>query len=124
VFSIINSDGSIKPCFAQCNNCDAVHRVTEVGKSVQLRRETIAAIPRVEELKTGIPEPVVKILDAYNPDITTWQEVRFIYDNELWGKPVILSKEEDSGLLVGKYILIIGKELYKVDTFTSDIDEE
>ena len=123
VFSVINEKGDIEPTFVECNNCAAIHKVLEVGKSVQLRKETMKSLPRVDEIKTTIPDAIVKILESYKVDLPTWQEVKFIYDEQKWGRPVILSKEEDAGLVVGKFLLILGLDLYKVDSFVSGEDE-
>lgn len=124
VFSIIEENGSIKPSYAECNNCGAIHRVKEVGVSVQIAKEMSAALPKIEEIKTGIPEAVCKILDGYKVDLSTWLEVKFIYDEQKWGKPVILSREEDGEYIVGKYLLILGEKLHKIDTFSSGDQDE
>lgn len=122
VFSVITDTGSIEPSYAECNNCGAVHKVTEVGKSIQLHKETMKFLPKIEEIKTTIPEPVARVLETYKAELPTWQEVKFAYDNEVWGRPIILSKEEDGDLVVGKYLLVIGHNLHKVDSFVSGLD--
>jgi hypothetical protein len=117
VFSVISENGNLEPSFAECNHCGAIHKVIEVGKTEQLKRETMFGLEKIEEIKTTLPEPVAKLLEAYKVDLPTWQEVKFIYTHEKWGKPVILSKEEQDGVVLGKYLLIVGKDLYKVDSF-------
>ncbi len=118
VFSVIEEDGSVCPSYAECNNCGAVHRVKEVGRSVQIAREMSRALPKIEELKLTIPASVVAVLESYRCDLPTWQEVRFIYDEGAWGRSVILSKETDDDVVVGKFLLIISREIYKIDTFS------
>ena len=120
VFSIINDDGSIKPHFAKCNNCGAVHRVTEVGTSQTLKRETAPNLPTIDEIKTQLPEKLVQLLSAYTLDFSVWQEIKFVYDNEKWDKPIILTKEEEGGEKYGKYLLIAGKTLWSVNAFSTE----
>lgn len=120
VFSIINQDGSIRPSYAKCNNCQGIHKITEVGVSEKLKRETAPAIPDIEEIKTTLPEKLVELLSRYNIDLPTWQEIKFVYEEEKWGKPIVLYREEDSGELVGKYLIIAGKTLWKIDSFSTE----
>lgn len=120
VFSIINDDGSIKPHFAKCNNCGAVHRVVEVGASQSLKRETAPNLPTIDEIKTQLPIKLVDLLSIYNLELPTWQEVKFVYENERWEKPIILTIEEEGGEKYGKYLLIAGKTLWTINTFSTE----
>lgn len=124
VFSIINEDGSIKPSYASCNNCGAIHKIIEVGQSIQTQKESTPLLLTINEIKTQLPEGIVKLLESYKCDITTWQEVKFIIEEQKWGRTVILTKENDGEYFVGKYILILGKELYKVDSFSTEENEQ
>jgi hypothetical protein len=120
VFSIINNDGSIKPSYARCTYCGAIHKVTEVFTSVQQKRDTAPTLPDIEEIKTTLPEKLVDLLVRYNLDVAAWQEVKFIYDNELWGKVVILQRETEGNESYGKYLLLAGKTLWSIDTFSTE----
>ena len=124
VFSIVNDDGSFKPSYAVCNHCGAVHRVTEVGVSTQLRRETAPTVLTIPEIKLTLPEKLVELLLPYERelDLPWWQELKFIYDNEKWGKTIVLAKERDdlTGDVSGKYLLLAGKTLWKVDSFSTE----
>lgn len=120
VFSVINDDGSIKPSFAKCNNCAGIHRVTEVNKSEKLKRESAPTIPTIEEIKTNLPEKFVNILSTFNLELPTWQEIRFVYDHEKWGRAIILQKEEENGERFGKYLLLAGKTLWSIDSFSTE----
>lgn len=120
VFSVINDDGSIKPSLVQCNNCGGIHRVTEVNKSEKLKRESSPSIPTIEEIQTCLPEKLVQILAKYNLDLPTWQEIKFIFENEKWDRPVILQKEEEKGERFGKYLLLASKNLWSINSFSTE----
>jgi hypothetical protein len=124
VFSKFDEAGSFIPSFAQCNNCGAIHKVTEVFKSRAIAKENVSFLPKAEEIKTGLNPDLVELVDQYNPEIHTWQEIQFIVDNDLWGKTVLLSKEEVEGITTGKFLLILGKSLFKIDSFSTDGDNE
>jgi hypothetical protein len=120
VFSVVNEDVSIKPSYAKCNNCGGIHRVTEVGVSEKLRRESAPTIPDAEEIKTSLPEKLVGMLLKYSLELPTWQEIKFIYENEMWGRPVILHREQEGEERYGKYLVIAGKSLWKIDSFSTE----
>ena len=120
VFSIINQDGSIKPSFAKCNNCDGIHKVIEVGVSEKLKRESSPALPDVEEIKTNLPEKLVELLVKYNLDLPTWQEVQFVYNNQKWDRPIILHKEQEGQDVYGKFLVLAGKSLWKIESFSTE----
>ena len=61
-FSVISSDGNIKPSYAKCNNCGAVHKVTEVNTSERIKKEDSPLVPDVEEIKASLPEKLVGLL--------------------------------------------------------------
>lgn len=122
VFSIIEETGNIRPSHAQCNNCDAIHKIMEVNKSRQLSKEESKLLPNLDEVKLSIPEAIRKIIESYKVDMATWQEAEFIFENEKWGRSIILFKEEDDGKTIGKYVVILGKSLFKIEKFV--LDEE
>lgn len=120
VFSIINDDCSIKPSYAKCNNCGGIHRVFEVNQSEKLRRESAPTMADIEEIKTHLPEKLVSLLSKYKLELPAWQEIKFILEYEKWERPVILHTEEENGEKYGKYLLIAGKSLWTIDSFTTE----
>ena len=123
VFSIINEDGNLKPSYINCNNCGAIHKVLEVGQSIQTPKESISILPKIEEIKTQLPKQLVDILESYKCELHVWQELKFIFDEQKWGKTVLLTKETDGDFSVGKYVLVLGANFFKVDSFSTE-DED
>lgn len=120
VFSALNDDDTLKTSYAKCNNCGGLHKIIEIGKSEKLKKESSPALPDIEEIKTTLPEKLVGLLLKYNLDLPTWQEIKFVYDNELWDKPIILQKEIENKETFGKYLLLVGKTLWKIENFSSE----
>ena len=120
VFSVINEDGSIKPCYAKCNNCGGLHKVTEVGVSEKLKKETTALLPDIEEIKSNLPEKLVSLLEKYKLDLPVWQEIKSLLENEKWERPVILSREQEGNDYYGKYLVFYGKTLWKIDGYSTE----
>lgn len=117
VFSIIEEDGSLEPHYAQCNNCGVVHRITEVGQSRIIKKETLPSIITIEDLRATLPPKLVGILELHDCSLAVWQEADFIIKNKLWGRGFVLAKELDGSTLLGKYVVILGEQLYDVKAF-------
>jgi len=123
VFSEINEKGEIIPSFAQCNNCGMVHKVTEVGISSTMKKDALPALMTVEDIKSSFPEKLLAELEKHELSLPTYQEVAFIREHKLWGRSVLLTKDEVDGILVGKAIQIIGETLWRVTQFQEEIEE-
>lgn len=126
VFSLLDdtNKGKFIPGFAQCNNCGAIHKVTEVFKSKTIAKDSIGSLPKLEELKVGLNQELVSLVEEYKPEIHTWQEINHVVKNSLWGRTVILSKETVDETTTGKFLLIAGASLFKIDSFTVDTSGE
>lgn len=119
VFSEFDDD-EIIPRLVQCNNCGIVHRVVDICKSEIVQgKESANSIMTVEDVRSNVPEDLRNILDSYDVDIATWEAARFIVDNERWGDYVVLSSDNANDIRQGKYVRILGKTLYKIDSFSS-----
>ena len=120
VFSVIEDDGSLRVRFTQCNNCGIIHKVTEINRSEIVAKESMASIATIDDVKLSIPPQLALVLEANDVDLSTWELAQFIIENKRWGDFVVLSTDEDAGLRQGKYVRIIGENLFKVETFTRD----
>lgn len=120
VLSELDERGDVISSFAQCTNCEVIHKVTEVTKSEILKKEHMPSILTIDEIKGNLPEKLVVGLSTYELDLHQWQEIKWILDNEGWGRSVILTKEVTEGVTTGKYIQIIGTTLWKFGSFSRD----
>lgn len=120
VFSVLDSQGMVEPHYAQCNNCGVIHRITEIGTSRIVKKETMPSLVSIEDLKATLPPKLVGILELHDCPLPYWEEAAFIVKNRLWGKGFVLAKEFDGSLLMGKYIVILGETLYDIKTFERD----
>lgn len=124
VLSEIDEKGDVIPRFSQCNNCGIIHKVTEIGISSILKRESMPSLPTIEDLQMNLPEKLAAILNKFQCELPTYQEALFILEHQLWGKAVLLTKEHTDGLLVGKYVQIIGETLWRVTDFQEEYDNQ
>lgn len=121
VFSELDQNALVKEHYSQCNNCGIVHRVTEVGTSYTIKKESMMSMPTIDDIKSTLPEWLRTTLEKNNcTELHTWQEAQFIFHNEMWGRFVVLVKERDRDNVSGKILQILGKELHKIEFFERD----
>jgi hypothetical protein len=121
VFSVINDDGTVKVKHVQCNNCGIVHKVIDICTSQILPgKETMSSIITIDDIRCSLSANIANVLDINYADIATWEAVQFIIENKNWGDFAVLSSEVDSDVKQGKYIRVLGENLFKVDSFSRE----
>lgn len=124
VFSEIEPDGGFCPSLAQCPNCGVVHKVKEVGQSDILRKEDLASVMTVDEIKSSVPEKIAEQISGYELEAHQWQEIKWIIENEAWGKSVLLVKDKAEGIIAGKAFQILSPSLGRITSFTKEDVQE
>jgi len=71
----------------------------------------------IEDIKVSLPERLAGILEQNACELPIWQEAQFILKNNLWGNGFILAKEREGTTIMGKYIVILGTDLFQVSVF-------
>ncbi len=121
VFSVINDDDRVQVKFAQCNNCGVIHKVIDVCKSEILSsKEDMGSMLKIDDIKPGLPPNLSKILEINDADLPTWEAANFICENKQWGNFVVLTSDVEHGTRHGKYVQILGENLFKVNTFSRE----
>lgn len=121
VFSVINEDQSVEPKFSQCNNCGIIHKVIDICKSEILQgKESLKSIINLEDIKVNLSEKLVAVLERYEIDQPTYEQVLFIVQNKQWGDFVVLSSEIENGVRHGKYLIILGESLFRIESFSKE----
>lgn len=109
--------GLVKVSFTQCPNCGAVHYITEVGHSKITSKDSLMSLPTIEDIKLELPDKLVGLLERHVCELPVWQEAKFILEHNLWGRTIILTREHEGDLVMGKFVIVLGREIYKVETF-------
>lgn len=121
VFSIIDENGDVVPKLAQCNNCNVIHRVTDLTRSeVVFGKEVAASIVTIDDVRGSLPENLAKILETNQADLPTWEATQFAYENKQWGQFIVMTTEADGVMRQGKYVKILGENMFKVEPFERD----
>jgi len=122
VFSELNDQDDVIAKFVQCNNCRTVHKVTGLCQSeIMHGKEHMRSVKTLDDIKLCLPPRLTAILDTNAADIASYEAAQYIMETAAWGDTVLLSVEEESDIKQGKYVRILSENLFKVDTFTSEI---
>ena len=119
VFSIIEDD-VVKIKYAQCNNCGIIHKVIDLCKSEITKSEHSTALVDLDDIKISLPKNLVIILEKYDVDLPTWEQVKFYFDNKLWGNFIILVSENLDNIIQGKYLVILNENTFNVKSFSRE----
>jgi hypothetical protein len=68
-----------------------------------------------------LPINLVQLLEKYDLDLSRWEMASFILENEKWGDFIILTSEIMNDVKYGKYIRILGKDIYKIENFEMEV---
>jgi hypothetical protein len=118
VFSIIDDENNVTPKYAQCNNCGIIHRVVEINRSVIVSdKESMTSIVSIDDIRASLPPRLVELLDGNNADLATWEAAKDIIKNKRWGEFLVLTSESDQAVRTGKYVRILGENMFDVDGF-------
>lgn len=119
VFSVLDDDDKVVIKFAQCPSCGVIHRVVDVCKSeIIVGREQLSSLITVDDIKLSLSKELCDVLTKHSVDLPTWEHAQFIVENERWGEFVMLVSETVNGTKQGKRLRILGRSIFKVDTFS------
>lgn len=118
VFSIVSDEDTVEPSYAQCPNCGLIHKVVDICVSEFVSREEMKSLETIEEIKTSLPEKLLRVLSSSEKDIdiATWQDIKFTLENQEFGKNIILSITRESGDVIYKFLTIFSETLFRVQT--------
>jgi len=121
VFSSIEDDGNMMPKFSQCNNCGVIHKVVDISKSeIMMGKEAMGSLVTIDDIKAGMNPRLAAILEGNDVDLPSWEYAQFICNHQQWGSFIVLRTDEDSGLRQGKYLRILGENMFNVESFTRE----
>ena len=108
--------------YAQCPACGIIHKVYDICKSeIMNGRENLSSIMTIDDIKMGLPEQLTATLERHDVDYATWEQVKWIFETEQWGQHVVLSTDIVEGLKQVKYLRILGKGLFQMNSHTGDV---
>jgi len=118
VFSVIDDSDTVVPKYVQCNNCAIVHRVVDLCRTeLVVGKDELSTVTTIDDISFTIPRDVRDILESYNADLPTWENVQYILANKQWGTHVVLTQDVLDDDTQGKLLLFNGPEKFNIETF-------
>lgn len=117
VYSKICPDtGKLIEKIAQCNNCGTLHKIYDYCKSelVERGKDSIQTNLDIEDIKLTLSDKIVKTLEKYDVDISTWEQVSDLVEQEFWGERVVLSRQLVEQVYHVKIMEILGEDKIKI----------
>jgi hypothetical protein len=116
-FSIADENHEIVPKFVECNNCGVIHNVIDFCKSEIVHKvEDVRSIIKIDDIIPTIPSNVVSLLSTHKCDISIWENIKFIYDNDIWGESVVIAKDQLDDSTQIKVLTIKSENRVKIET--------
>ena len=113
VFSEIDDNDEVKEKYVICNNCDIVHRITEVCKSeIKWGSENLKSmVTTKEDIKFNLEsknfQNIVLELEKNDVDLCEWEYIEHLIENNKEGQ-IILNKNEIDNNIVYNILYIKG----------------
>ena len=118
VFSIIDDSDTTIPKYVKCNNCGVVHKIYDICRSeIAYGKDELNSIMEKKDIKISLPPDICDILETYDVDLATYENAKFILDEELWGTKLTLNKEIMEDEETGKILIFASKDKFKIETF-------
>ena len=104
VFSIFN-DENIESKYVTCNNCDSLHEVLDICKSeIKWGKDTLIGLVNTKDdikfnLSSQGKNNIVEVLEKNDCDVSIWELVEYVIDNDLEDTIILDKKEVDDNII-------------------------
>lgn len=118
VFSVVGDDDAVVERVAKCPNCDALHRVTEIGRSeIIAGKDGSASVLDIEDVKSQLPTALVSVLDRHKVDEATYEQALYYVNTYNTEDPIVLARESlGDGKTSVKALWLRADRSLKIDT--------
>ena len=116
VYSKIDvSTNRLIPRLAKCNNCEAMHYVYEVCKSeIRAGKDDSNVVMTKDDIALMLPQKIKNVLNQYDADISIWEQIQDINENEAWGEDIVIKREIIAEREQVKILTILGDDKFKI----------
>lgn len=98
-----------------CPNCNLLHRVTDFCRSTILQDDDDAVATDLDDLKVGMPNDLIGVLESYDCERVIWDEVKFAYVMDIRRDVVLRRTPVDGGVLT-KILAMYPGNKYTIET--------
>lgn len=119
VYSKIDNQGKLIPKLVKCNNCEAAHFVSQIGRS-ELRpgKDQSDSVLKIEDTKYDLPVKLFNYLLENNCSISDFEHAKDIIDEKRWGENIVIRRDIIDEKQQIKYITINNKSNFSIKSDT------
>ena len=115
VYSKIDEYGRIVEKYRKCNNCEALHKIYDIGKSeIFAGKDQSETIMSLKDFKHLISKNIFEFLKENNSDISNYYHVKDIIDEKRWGENIVIKRDVIGEKTQVKYIVIKSKSNFEI----------
>ena len=117
VYSKLDESNNVIAKNFKCNNCDALHKVFDIGKSELIpgKDQTQSTLTK-KELSIMLPTKISNILNEYESDMSNYDHAIDIIEEKRWGESIILKRDIIDENEAVKIMTINSKDNIKIST--------
>jgi hypothetical protein len=120
---VIDEEDEVVPRLVICNNCGVIHKVIDICKTeIAIGNDSMRSVMTKEQIGQSLHPNIVGLLDAHECDISVWEHVSFIVQNEIWGSILTITQEDIGGMVQAKTLEILAADRVRLQVQTR-IDE-
>jgi len=130
VYSKLDEFNNLVPKLVKCNNCEAVHHVSEIGRS-ELRpgKDQSTIILSKKDLSVMLPVKIGNIFNEINTDISNFEHALDIIESKRWGESIVIQRDILGEIEQVKIITINSRDnikiqLEKIDNLAIKTEED
>jgi len=128
VFSEVANDEELVEKYVACNNCECIHLVKEVFKSELMWGKDYFKnfVNTIQDIKFNLIssnlENVVNILEENNCEVSIWENVYFLIENDIEDKVTISRKEVENFIIIKTLVYKDKKFTLKTENYQRDFE--
>ena len=116
-FSVIDEDDDLVQKFCECNNCGVIHKIIDTCRSeIVHNSEDNISIMSIDDIKISLTPDLISILNSHKCDISVWENVKFILDNDIWNESVVIARDKMGDSTQVKILTIKSENKIKIET--------
>ena len=98
-----------------CQNCNLLHRVTNFCKSIIINEDDNSVAVNVDDVKVGMPDDLISVLESYSCDLATYEEAKFAYAAAVH-RVILLRKTRVKDNMLVKCLIMNAGGRYTIET--------
>ena len=115
VYSILDENGKVVEKFRKCNNCEALHKIYDIGKSEIFsgKDQTNVTLTK-EDISLEFHESLKKVLIDHDCDISSYFHAKHIIEEKRWGEIIVLKRDIIKESTSIKYLEVNNKNSFSI----------